>query len=47
MLKAIVNTGPDLVVIASHVPNVLDYVWPSNGGKVAERAKCSVFVVRE
>ncbi len=47
LLKAIVNTGSDLVVIASHVPNVLDYVWPSNGGKVAERAKCSVFVVRE
>ncbi|MFT7147405.1 MAG: nucleotide-binding universal stress UspA family protein [Yoonia sp.] len=46
LLKALDDTGADLVVIASHVPNVLDYVWPSNGGKIAEHGKCSVFVVR-
>ena len=46
LLKATHDTGADLVVIASHMPNVLDYVWPSNGGKIAEHANCSVFVVR-
>ena len=46
LLKAIADTGADLVVMASHVPGVLDYIWPSNGGKVAEHAKCSVMVVR-
>lgn len=46
LLKATHDTGADLVVMASHIPNVLDYVWPSNGGKIAEHAKCSVFVVR-
>ena len=47
LLRATRDTGADLVVMASHIPNVLDYVWPSNGGKIAEHAKCSVFVVRD
>ncbi|QYX57949.1 universal stress protein [Roseovarius sp. SCSIO 43702] len=46
LLKAVGDTGADLVVMASHMPNILDYVWPSNGGKIAEHAKCSVMVVR-
>ncbi|MGB8623209.1 MAG: universal stress protein [Paracoccaceae bacterium] len=46
LLRASHDTGADLVVMASHMPNVLDYIWPSNGGKIAEHAKCSVFVVR-
>ena len=46
LIKAVGETGSDLVVMASHAPNVLDYVWPSNGGKVAEHAQASVFVVR-
>ena len=46
LLKAVKETGADLVVMASHVPNVLDYIWPSNGGKIAEHAKCTVMVVR-
>lgn len=46
LLKAVGDTGADLVVMASHLPNVMDYVWPSNGGKIAEHAKCSVMVVR-
>ena len=46
LMRAIGETGADLVVMASHVPNVIDYIWPSNGGKLAERAKCSVMVVR-
>ncbi|QFT80787.1 Universal stress protein F [Roseovarius sp. THAF27] len=46
LLKAVKDTGADLVVMASHVPNIMDYVWPSNGGKIAEHAECSVMVVR-
>jgi len=46
LLKASRDTGADLVVMASHMPSVLDYIWPSNGGKIAEHAKCSVMVVR-
>ncbi|MFN3207877.1 MAG: universal stress protein [Roseovarius sp.] len=46
LLKAVSDTGADLVVMASHVPNLMDYVWPSNGGKIAEHAECSVMVVR-
>ncbi|WP_397542075.1 universal stress protein [Roseovarius salis] len=46
LLKAVKDTGADLVVMASHVPNVLDYIWPSNGGKMAEHADCTVMVVR-
>ncbi|EDM71143.1 UspA domain protein [Roseobacter sp. AzwK-3b] len=46
LLKAVRETGADIVVMQSHMPNILDYVWPSNGGKIAEHAKVSVFVVR-
>ncbi len=46
LLRAIDETGADLVVMASHVPSLIDYVWPSNGGKLAEHANCSVMVVR-
>ncbi len=46
LLGASRDIGADLVVMQSHMPNVLDYVWPSNGGKLAEHAKCSVMVVR-
>lgn len=46
LMRAIDETGADLVVMASHVPNVMDHIWPSNGGKLAEHAKCSVMVVR-
>jgi nucleotide-binding universal stress UspA family protein len=46
LLRSVKDTGADLVVMASHVPNVLDYIWPSNGGKMAEHAKCTVMVVR-
>jgi nucleotide-binding universal stress UspA family protein len=46
LMRSIDETGSDLVVMASHVPDVIDYIWPSNGGKLAEHAKCSVMVVR-
>lgn len=46
LMRAIDEVGADLVVMASHVPNVMDYIWPSNGGKLAGHAKCSIMVVR-
>ena len=46
LLRAIDDTGADLVVMASHIPGLTDYIWPSNGGKVAAHAKISVMVVR-
>lgn len=46
LLKAVSDTSADLVVMASHIPNLTDYVWPSNGGTIAGHAKVSVMVVR-
>ncbi|UYV35803.1 universal stress protein [Rhodobacteraceae bacterium D3-12] len=46
LLKATKETGADLVVMASHLPALKDYLWPSNGGKVAAHAACTVMVVR-
>ena len=46
LMRAIDEVGADLVVMASHIPNVIDHIWPSNGGKLAQHAKCSVMVVR-
>ena len=46
LLKAVEQTGSDLVVMASHIPDIVDYVWPSNGGKIASHSDASVFVVR-
>ena len=46
LLRAIDETGADLVVMQSHIPGLIDYVWPSNGGKIAGHAKASVLVVR-
>lgn len=46
LLGAIDETGADLVVMATHVPDVVDHVWPSNGGSLAGHARCSVMLVR-
>lgn len=46
LLKAVEETGADLVVMASHIPNIADHIWPSNGGTIASKAKVSVLVVR-
>lgn len=46
LLKAVHDVGADLVVMASHIPGLIEYVWPSNGGKIAEHSDASVFVVR-
>lgn len=46
LIRAVAETGADLVVMATHVPRALDRVWPSNGGRLAGHAACSVLLVR-
>lgn len=46
LLDAVGKTGADLVVMATHKPGLGDYIWPSNGGKLAAHADASVFLVR-
>lgn len=46
ILKAVNETGADLVVMATHIPHLPDHFWPSNGGRVASHADVSVFLVR-
>lgn len=46
LIKAATALEADLIVMASHIPNLMDYVWPSNGGTVAAHARASVLVVR-
>lgn len=38
--------GADLIVMASHVPGLADYIFASNAGYLASHSSMSVFVVR-
>ncbi|WP_095590869.1 universal stress protein [Actibacterium ureilyticum] len=46
LLKAVEQVGADLVVMASHVPGVADYLLPSHGGRMASHSGASVLIVR-
>jgi nucleotide-binding universal stress UspA family protein len=46
LLKAADRIGADAIVMASHIPNLGDHLWPSHGGQIARRSKASVFVIR-
>ena len=46
LLRAIEETGVDLVVMASHDPKFSDHFWPSNSSKIATHSKVSLFIVR-
>jgi nucleotide-binding universal stress UspA family protein len=46
LIRAIEETGCDLVVMASHVPGLADHIFSSNAGTVASYAEVSVFVIR-
>lgn len=45
--KAVAELGADLVVMASHVPNVSDYIWAGHGAHMAAHSAASVLLVRE
>jgi nucleotide-binding universal stress UspA family protein len=47
LLKAAATIEADLIVMQSHIPGLADHLWPSNGGKIARQAKCSVMIVRD
>lgn len=47
LLLAVNDTGADLVIMGSHKPGLVDYFWPSNGGKIASHSAASVMVVRD
>lgn len=46
LIRAVDDTGADLVVMATHKPGLGDYIWPSNGGRLAAHTAASVFLVR-
>ncbi|WP_207062846.1 universal stress protein [Motiliproteus sp. SC1-56] len=46
LLKAADEQGADLVVMASHVPGLVEHLFASNAGYFASYAKASVLVVR-
>ena len=47
ILRAASETGADLIVMASHRPEMKDYLIGANAAKVVRHASCSVLVVRE
>lgn len=46
LLEAASEVSADLVIMATHMPNITDYIWPSHGGRLAAHAVCSVLLVR-
>lgn len=46
LLKAVDETGADLVVIGSHRPGLPEHIFASHGGHLAAHAGVSVLVVR-
>ncbi|MGY6696131.1 MAG: universal stress protein [Roseinatronobacter sp.] len=46
LLSAIAELGGDLVIMQTHIPNMLDYVWSGHGGTIAAHSDVSVFLVR-
>lgn len=46
ILDTVKEVGADLIVIASHQPELQDYLLGSTAAKVVRHARCSVMVVR-
>lgn len=47
ILEAAEQRGADLIVLASHRPEMKDYLIGANASRVVRHARCSVMVVRE
>lgn len=47
ILKAAVDNGSDMIVMASHHPELGDYLIGPNAAYVVRHCDCSVFVVRD
>jgi nucleotide-binding universal stress UspA family protein len=46
ILRVAAEVGADLIVMASHRPELVDHLLGSNAAHVVQHAKCSVLVVR-
>lgn len=46
LMTAITELGGDLVVMQTHAPSALDYIWAGHGDTIAAHANVSVFLVR-
>lgn len=46
LIQASEDLEADLVVMATHIPNLSDRIWSSHGGTLAKQADASVFLVR-
>ena len=46
LMRVIEEEGVDLVVMASHIPGLIDHIFASNAGYLASHSGASVFVVR-
>ncbi len=47
LIQTTKDSGADLVVMQTHHHRLTDWIWPSNGGKLATHADCSVMLVRD
>ncbi len=47
ILDLAANIEADLIIMASHRPEMRDYLLGANAAKVVRHAKCSVMVVRD
>jgi nucleotide-binding universal stress UspA family protein len=47
ILRTARDSGADLIVMASHRPEMKDYLIGTNAARVVRHASCSVLVVRE
>ncbi len=46
LTRAAEEIGADLIVVGTHAPRVMDYIFSSHAGYLAKHASVSVFVVR-
>lgn len=46
LLDTVEELGADLVVMATHMPNVTDYIWASHGGTLALHSRASIMLLR-
>lgn len=46
LLAAIKELGGDLVVMQTHAPKAMDYIWAGHGDTIAAHSNASVFLVR-
>ena len=46
ILRAIHDSGADLVVMGTHIPGIMEHIFSSHGGWIASHAPVSVMLVR-